>query len=210
VTNHARAERLALCSTLLQVGPAAETLCEGWLTRDLAAHLTLRDHRPDAQVGTHIPALAGYTQALQDKAAARPFGELVDAVRSGPPLWSPTRLAAVDRVVNTAEFYVHHEDVLRAQPGWTPRPVSKSLQRALWPVCATVAQVAMRSAPVSVELVAPGYGRKVVTGGEPLVQVEGAPGELLLFVFGRRQVAQVQLAGPPGAVEQLVGAGAAR
>jgi hypothetical protein len=49
-----------------------------------------------------------------------------------------------------------------------------------------------------------------VTGSEPLVQVEGAPGELLLFVFGRRQVAQVQLAGPPGAVEQLVGAGAAR
>ena len=209
MTNHAHAERLALCTTLLQVGPSAETLCEGWLTRDLAAHLTLRDHRPDVQVGMHVPALAGYTQALQDKTAARPFEGLVNAVRSGPPVWNPTRLSAVDRVVNTAEFYVHHEDILRAQPGWAPRPVSKSLQRALWPVCATMARVAMRSAPVGVELVAPGYGRKVVTGGEPLVTVEGAPGELLLFVFGRQRVAQVQLAGPPGAVEQLVGAGAA-
>ena len=42
----AAAERHDLCDTFLEVGPEAPTLCSPWRTRDLAAHLVLREHRP--------------------------------------------------------------------------------------------------------------------------------------------------------------------
>jgi len=204
VTNDARAERLALCDTLARTGPDAPTLCEGWRTRDLAAHLALRESRPDAQLGMIVPALSSRTAAMQRRRAAGPYDQLVDVVRTGPPAWHPTRLAPVDRFVNTAEFFVHHEDVLRAQPGWsTPRAVPEGLQRALWLTCRGVGRLTLRAAPVGVELVADGFGRTVVRPGSPLVQVQGSPAELLLFVFGRRSVAQVRLDGPVDAVAAL-------
>ena len=46
-----RAERAAMCDTFEAVGPDAPTLCDGWLTADLAAHLIVREHRPDAMPG---------------------------------------------------------------------------------------------------------------------------------------------------------------
>lgn len=203
MTNHAHAERLALSSTFVRVGPHAPTLCEGWDTSDLAAHLVIRETRPDAQVAALVPGLAAYAQSLQDKLAARSFDQLVEAVRSGPPAWHPTRLPAVDAVVNTAEFFVHHEDVLRAEPSWAVRPLPDGLQQALWRVCSTAGRLALRKADVGVELFSPGFGRATVRKGTPLVRVEGAPGELLLFAFGRRTVAQVELDGPDVAVGKL-------
>ena len=44
-------ERAALCDTMEKVGPDAPTLCEGWLTIDLAAHLCAREARSDAAIG---------------------------------------------------------------------------------------------------------------------------------------------------------------
>ena len=41
-----QAERAALCDLFVQVGPAAPTLCEGWATYDLAAHLVIRERKP--------------------------------------------------------------------------------------------------------------------------------------------------------------------
>ena len=115
---------------------------------------------------------------------------------------------AIDEVMNTAEFYVHHEDVRRAQPGWVARELSESLQRALWRSCATAGRLALRQADVGIELVAPGFGRTVVRRGHPMVRVEGPPSELLLWAFGRRAVAQVHLDGPNGAVDRLQGSAA--
>src|ERR1700743_2358756 len=59
VVTYARDERLALCALLDRTGPDAPTLCEGWRTGDLAAHLVLREHRPDAAVGIMGGPLAG-------------------------------------------------------------------------------------------------------------------------------------------------------
>lgn len=203
MTNHARAERLALCTTFERVGEHAPTLCAGWDTGDLAAHLVIREGRPDALVAQLVPALSRHAQSLQHKVYERSFADLVGSVRSGPPLWHPTRLSVVDEVANTAEFFVHHEDVLRAQPSWTPRPIADDLQRALWRTCTVVGRLALRKAEVGVEFVAPGYGRVMVRKGQPLVRVEGPPAELTLFAFGRREVAQVQLEGPDVAVAAL-------
>ena len=45
-------ERAALVTTMRAVGPDAPTLCGDWTTRDLAAHLVLRERRPDAAPGS--------------------------------------------------------------------------------------------------------------------------------------------------------------
>src|SRR5690606_24047731 len=42
MTEHARAERHALADLLMAVGPDAPTLCAGWTTAHLAAHLVVR------------------------------------------------------------------------------------------------------------------------------------------------------------------------
>ena len=49
--SYSREERRALCELLDETGPDAPTLCEGWTTGDLAAHLVLRERRPDAAAG---------------------------------------------------------------------------------------------------------------------------------------------------------------
>ena len=103
-----------------------------------------------------------------------------------------------------AEFFVHHEDVRRAQPEWEPRTLHPDLERALWRACGMSARLGLRKAGVGVELVAPGLGRVTVKRGHPSVRVEGPPAELLLFSFGRRDVAQVSLDGPNEAIETLL------
>jgi uncharacterized protein (TIGR03085 family) len=208
MTNFARAERLAMCDTLTITGPDVPTLCEGWSARDLAAHLVVRERRPDAAPGMWLPALAGHTESVQAGVAATAWAALVDQVRQGPPAWHPARVAAVDEAMNTAEFFVHHEDVRRAQPGWSARELPEAEQRALWRAASVAGRLALRRAPSGVELVAPGHGRAMVHRGHPMVRVEGAPSELLLWAFGRRSVAQVHLDGPNDAVDRLQGSAA--
>ena len=116
MTSPVRRERYALCDTFEAVGPDAPTLCTPWRTRDLAAHLVIREGRPDAAVGLLVPPLAQRAQRVQDGYAAGSWPELVERVRTGPPPWSPTRFEAVDAVVNLAELFIHHEDVLRGGP----------------------------------------------------------------------------------------------
>lgn len=201
----ARTERHELCTTMLRLGPQAPTLCEGWQARDLAAHLVVRDRRPDALLGLVLPPLAEHTESLQRAAAAQDWTALVEQVRSGPPRWSPTRWSVVDDAANTAEMFVHHEDLLRAEPDWQQRQLTPELQRALWGSCKVVGRAALRRAPVGVELVAPGYARVTARKAHPSVRVQGAPAELLLFAFGRRSVARVDLDGADSAVQQLSG-----
>ena len=110
------------------VGPDAPTLCEGWKTRDLAAHLVIREYRPDAAPGILIPFFASHTAKVQNKVAEQTdWDELVDKVASGPPVYSPLKL--LDPVANVAEMFIHHEDVRRAQSGWKPRVLEPALSR---------------------------------------------------------------------------------
>ena len=52
-------ERAALCDLFAEVGPDAPTLCAGWTTRDLAAHLLVRERRPWASAGIVVPRWPG-------------------------------------------------------------------------------------------------------------------------------------------------------
>src|SRR5580692_1969094 len=84
--SYSQDERLALCALLDKTGPDAPTLCAGWNTDDLAAHLVLREHRPDAAVGVLGGPLARYTARAQQKLSDKtPFASLVESIRSGPP-----------------------------------------------------------------------------------------------------------------------------
>ena len=42
-----------------------------------------------------------------------------------PGRLSPFALPGVDKLLNTTEYVVHHEDVRRAQPGWEPRALPR-------------------------------------------------------------------------------------
>ena len=81
----AASERAALADLFLEIGPDAPTLCGDWLTRDLAAHLVLRERRIDAIPGIVASRFAAHTEAVQQRLAARPWAELVDKVRNRSP-----------------------------------------------------------------------------------------------------------------------------
>jgi len=145
-------ERQALCDLLEATGPDAPTLCEGWDTGDLAAHLVLREHRPDAAAGILGGPLAGHTARVQQRLRERtPFGDLVATIRSGPPRLSPMALPGMDERANAVEFFVHHEDVRRAADGWEPRDLSDGESDLLWHRL-RMARFMLRKAPVGVEL----------------------------------------------------------
>jgi uncharacterized protein (TIGR03085 family) len=202
-TNFAQAERAALCDLFLDVGPDAPTLCEGWTARDLAAHLVVRERRPDAAAGILLPFASRYGESVRLKTADQPWERLVDLVRSGPPKLSPTRVGPVDRMVNTNEFFIHHEDVRRAQPGWAPRPDDADLDAALWSTLGRFAKVALRRAPTGV-VIDTGDGRRVTAkDAKPSVEVRGPIPELVLFTNGRQAHARVELLGPSSAVATL-------
>jgi uncharacterized protein (TIGR03085 family) len=195
----AQAERGALCDLMLEVGPEAPTLCAGWQVRDLAAHLVVRERRPDAAPGIVLRPLRGHTDRVQRQVRdARPFSALVALVRSGPP----AILRPLDDPVNTVEYFVHHEDVRRAAGG-EPRPLPERVEAELWRRVRGLSLLMRRKAPAGLELLAPGYGRATVRRGDPSVLVTGPPGELLLFMVGRQASAEVEVSGPPGAVEQV-------
>jgi len=184
---------------MLEEGPDAPTLCEGWTVRDLAAHLVLRERRPDAAAGIIVGPLRSYTERVQRQLRARPWAPLVEDVRSGPPVL----LRAVDEQMNLVEMFVHHEDVRRAPPGREPRSLDPGEEGALWRRLVPMARLMRRRLPVGVTLEAPGFGQVEVRTGDPHVTITGPPGELVLFVSGRQSVARVHLSGPLDAGAKL-------
>jgi uncharacterized protein (TIGR03085 family) len=197
----ARSEREQLCDLMRERGALAPTLCEGWTTSDLAAHLYIRENRPFEAVGILVPALAQMTREAMDRAKRKMgFEGLLDAVRSGPP----SLLRPFDAQVNLVEYFVHHEDVRRAGPDvLTPREdptldaaLFKALSRMLW-------LLARKVSGVGLVLEAPLFGRVSARRGTPEVTMTGGPQELTLYLFGRKDVAEVETDGPPEAVSAI-------
>lgn len=199
-----RAERQALCDTLLELGPDAPTLCDPWRTRDLAAHLVVRERRPDLAAGIWVPALAARTEREQTGIAQGDWPRLVETVRTGPPWWSPVRLDRIDAIVNTVELVVHHEDALRGDGAVGPRrEVPERTARAVLAALRKSASLMFRRSPVGVRLVAPDRDPIVAGPDAPVVVVRGEAVELLLVGTGRIRVAAVDLEGAPEDVEAL-------
>jgi uncharacterized protein (TIGR03085 family) len=183
----ARRERAALVETMRSVGPDAPTLCGDWTTRDLAAHLVVREHRLDATPGIAVPFLAGYTDKVQRQvAASAEWDELLDKIASGPPIFSPFKI--LDPVANMGEMFIHHEDVRRAKAGWEPRPLDDATVRALGRGLPIMARLTLAKAPARVSMRTPRGEHVASVGRGPAITVTGEPPELLLFISGRDAV----------------------
>jgi uncharacterized protein (TIGR03085 family) len=183
----AQRERAALVETMRAVGPDAPTLCGDWTTRDLAAHLVVREGRPDATAGVAIPFLAGYTAKVQRQVTeSTDWEKLLDKIAAGPPLYSPFKI--IDPIANLGEMYIHHEDVRRAQTGWQPRQLDDGLVKALGRGLSIMARLTLAKAPARVTLRTPQGKEVVALGRGPELTVTGEPQELLLFLSGRDEV----------------------
>ncbi len=193
----AQQERSTLCDLLIELGPAAPTLCAGWVTADLAAHLVVRERRPDTGPGLVWPPLAGHTDKVRRSLRDRmPWEDMVALVRRGPPL----PLRAFDGPMNTVEYFIHVEDVRRAQPDWEPRPIPRELADALW----TRVGPGGMAKKVAATIVLASADRPAKEGGQgPRVVISGDPGELTLFAAGRQGATRVEATGDPALVLQL-------
>lgn len=203
MSTHAKRERLLLADLLEAAGPDAPTLCEGWLTRDLAAHVVIRERRPDAAGGAVLAVLRNRLERVRAEYLAKPYEELIQLIRTGPPRMSPFGVKQIDEVANTVEFYVHAEDVRRAQPDWAPRELDSVFANTLWSRLEKGARMMGRKSPVGLVLRRPDGQTAVAHRGTPVVTVTGEPGELLLFAFGRQTAADVQLDGDKDAIARL-------
>ena len=184
-------ERAALIEILRAVGPDAPTLCEGWTTRDLVAHLLVRERRPDAVPGLVFGPLASHTARVQNRlAASSTWEELVELFASGPPVFSIFKL--LDPVASIHEIFVHHEDVRRAQTDWEPRELDAAATAAVRRRVALISRAgmakSMAAVPARLTLHTPDRRTVVTVGSGPAVTVQGEPLELLLFAFGRNAV----------------------
>jgi uncharacterized protein (TIGR03085 family) len=205
VTNHVVGERAALADLFEQLGPDAPTLCTGWTTYDLAAHLVVRERIPAAWPGLAVPRLAGRSErVLQRYKADHTYQECVRQVRQGPPVWLPMGAPVLGQALNTLEYLVHHEDVRRAQAGWVPRAVPKDFADTVWSYLRLASRLMLRRAPVGVDLHRAGTDDSTrAKRGTPVVTVTGDPIELALYAFNRRAVARVELRGDQTSLDRL-------
>lgn len=203
--NYAQSERAALCELLSQSGPAAPTLCEGWTTRNLAAHLVQRESDLVAAPGNLIKPLSGVTERrLYELSSRTPFPSLVERLKSGPPRFSPFGIPAVDRAANTIEFFVHHEDVRRAgNAPLPPRDLPDAFEEEIARRLKTMGRFLFGKAAVGVVLERDTGETLRVRSGNPVVHVVGRPSELVLFASGRTGAADVEVVGDPDAVAAL-------
>jgi uncharacterized protein (TIGR03085 family) len=193
----AQQERQTLCDLLVELGPEAPTLCAGWVTADLAAHLVVRERRPDSGPGLVWPPLAGHTDKVRRSVRDRtPWEDLVATVRRGPPFL----LRPFDGAMNTVEYFIHVEDVRRAQTDWEPRPLSPEMADALWTRLGPGGMA--KKVAATVVLASPGRPEKEGGTGRRVV-LAGDPGELTTFGAGRQGAARVEITGDADLAAQL-------
>lgn len=187
-------ERAGLADDLDRLGPDAPTVLPGWDAHDMLLHLLLREGAPQLIGLAHVPGPIGaWGRSRIEHLDELPWSERVERFRSGPPALSPLRW--MDSFANTSENLIHHEDLLRAQPGWEPRTFSADDQSEIFGILRRMAPMLVRT-PVSLLLVSSFGGirlgaRHADTGS---VRVHGDPLELLLWAFGR-DCAQVRIDG---------------
>ncbi len=198
----AKVERAQLCDLLDQVGPHAPTLCDTWDAHHLAAHLVVREGSPLGVVKILRPNAGD--EEIERVVNERDFASLVDEIRAGPPRLSVFGTGMTDKAGNGLEYFIHHEDVRRARPGFDHRELPAWAQDELWGGLGFMGRRLLRKAPVGVGLKRSDNGELRVVAKKPRsVVVVGLPSEIALFAFGRGAVAEVDLDGEPDDVETL-------
>jgi uncharacterized protein (TIGR03085 family) len=199
-------ERIALCDLFDELGGDAPTLIDGWTAHDLAAHLVLRERDP---IAGPCMAFHGVFERFAERrrarlATRRDFEWLLERIRSGPPPGF-FRIGWVRSLANLNEFFVHHEDVRRAN-GLGPREtLTPAFEAALWRnVRRGSRYLSRRLRGAGLEIVWAGTDERVtVRKADPTARLGGPPGELLLYIFGRQEAARVEVQGSARAVAAI-------
>ena len=207
----ARTERAELCDLFDRLGPDAPTLCRGWITHDLAAHMWIRETDPIGASGIVAKPLAGLLDRRMAEAKQRwTFTELVDRIRRGPARFSVFAIPGVDEGANTTEFFIHHEDVRRAGDApQTSRHLDDEVEEWMWRRLKLLARAWFRRVEVGVVLERLGSSGEELpdtiraASGSSIVTLVGPPSELLLYANGRGAVAEIKQIGEPDAISTL-------
>ena len=200
--------REVLAETLLAAGPDCPTLCKGWLTRHLAAHLYLRERKAAVGLGLLIKRFAKASDQATVELAEKlktpeDYNKLVNAFRAGPSAFSPMKIKALDESANLIEYFVHTEDVRRAADRWAPRALDEAYSDALWDELVKRAAILYRGVDLGIVLGRPSGPRHVAKRAPVSVAIVGEPGELLMHAHGRTRHALVTFEGQPDAVALL-------
>ncbi|QNK80049.1 TIGR03085 family metal-binding protein [Nakamurella sp. PAMC28650] len=215
----AQTERAELADLFGELGPDQPTLCQGWDTSDLLAHLLIRERRMDAALGVVIKPLAGWTARVSAEYKKLPWVEQIELLRSGPPWFSPLGWGPIDAKANGMEMFIHHEDARRGQPDWQPRTLTPAARQELIPLLTSslvVGGLKKKGIPVTARLTddpddAGGPDRPIVLvpsadlnvmAEQPGVVIRGGVGEILLWLSGRSEV-RIEFEGDPDAIASV-------
>ncbi|WP_203566375.1 TIGR03085 family metal-binding protein [Aestuariimicrobium ganziense] len=205
--NLAHDERATLADLFTTLGPDAPTLCEGWTTADLAAHLYVRENDPIAAGGIMIAPLAAHTERKMEQARrSRSWDDLVALIRRGPTGFSLFRVPGVDEAANAVEFFIHAEDIRRAQPGGaSPRDLGAEVEDFFWRRLRLIGRAMFRSVDAGVVLERSDVEAEPLRlrPGSSTVTCIGRPSELLLLASGRADHAVVEVVGEPDVVARF-------
>lgn len=166
----------------------AKTLCKGWSVEDLAAHLVTRERNIIGGLGLVVPGLHKLHDKRLKRVAARGYEYIIEKL-SQYPSHMPASL-------NTAEFWVHNEDLLRGELKMSRPAPTKAENKILW---ASLTGLVKIKKGLVADL---GIARFINTETkEELVTkqnnstkkttISGTAGELLLYFYGRRKAAKV-------------------
>ena len=204
--NWVEAERHSFAVALRTADPGAPTLCEGWTSRHLCAHLVQREHAILRniwdQVTTRTAGEERFMRRLVDGARTpEGYAALVDRFAAGPSRHTPMR--RFDEALNLVEYVVHHEDLRRGSGPVPPRDLPAAELDEIWRRARLILKRAYRKAPVGVVLAPDGGAATPVRSGPSSITVAGSPLELVLHAFGRRSAADVRVEGTPESVDSF-------
>lgn len=199
------AERRGFADTLAELGPAAPTLAGRWTAEDIAAHVVSLDRfggvptfigrRVVAQDVRLNDAASRFADASIRSTRRRGFAWVLEQLRSSPP-----RLLLGQRVapIGLFEVFVHHEDVRRASTRWPPRTAPAGLAAAVPWLLRYHRRVLPR---VSLEVRTGDL--HFTTGSGPEVVLAGPISEVVLWLAGRHDSADVAFEGDEAAVKAM-------
>ncbi len=168
----------------------AKTLCAGWTVEDLAAHLVTRERSLIGGIGLVVASL----QKLHDKRIERVKLHGHDYILrklNKYPWYMPAS-------VNTAEFWVHNEDFLRGELRMSRPKPSNQDNSILWKSLKSMSKIRknLLSDIGNVDFVN-SQTKEVIklrfNKRNKVVTITGTAGELLLYFYGRRKVAKVNM-----------------
>ncbi|HEX7168850.1 MAG TPA: maleylpyruvate isomerase family mycothiol-dependent enzyme [Acidimicrobiales bacterium] len=204
-----RDERHAFADALEAVGPDAPTLAGSWTSHDVAAHVVSLDRFGGFPTFLGRTVVAGLALRVNDVAGRFADGSIRRVRRRGFS-WALARLrepppALLVRpsvaAVGLFEIVVHHEDVRRANE----MPPVAGAPDALAPVVDWLLRYQRtRLRDIALRVVTEGVDSAIGSG--PEVVLRGRPRDVVLWLAGRRDAADVDLDGEDAAVARIAAA----